>query len=362
MFYIIKRLLLIIPTLFFVMLVNFVIVQLAPGGPIEQFAIKMKEGTLEGISGTEGDFPGFMYDAHSPTHKKNYLHHGLPPEFIKKLEKQYGYDQPLPTRFWLMIKNYATLNFGNSYFFDAPVMDLILSKVPVSLSLGLWSILIIYLVSIPLGIAKAYLNGSRFDSFTTLIIVVGHAIPTFLFGIILIIFLAGGTFWDLFPLRGLMSEGWQSLTLWQKIGDYAWHMTLPILSIVIGGFASLTMITKNSFLDELGKPYVMTAYAKGASASRVLYGHVFKNASLVLIAGFPSAFAHIFLTSNLVIEIIFSLDGLGLLGFEASMNRDYPLMFGLLFVFTLTGMILHLVGDLLYKLMDPRITFIRHKG
>lgn len=361
MLYIIKRLLLIIPTLFFVILVNFVIVQLAPGGPVEQFAIKIKEGTFEGVSGIEGEHPSFSYDTPSSTPLKHQVYHGLPPEFIKKLEKQYGYDQSLWTRFWLMIKKYATFNFGNSYFSNVPVMDLIATRIPVSLSLGLWSTLIIYLVSIPLGIAKARRNGSRFDSLTTLIIVAGHAIPTFLFGIILIIFFAGGTFWDLFPLRGLMSEGWYTFNLTQKIWDYLWHITLPILSIVIGGFASLTMITKNSFLEELGKQYVMTAYAKGASTRRVLYGHVFRNASLVLIAGFPSAFAHIFLTSNLVIEIIFSLDGLGLLGFEASMNRDYPVMFGLLFIFTLTGMILHLLGDLLYKFADPRISFIRHK-
>jgi len=362
MLYFIKRFLLIIPTLFFVMVVNFLIVQLAPGGPIEQISHKLKEGKLDSLAGLEGEVPYFPPEAPSAVSSKYYLHHGLPPEFIKKLEKQYGYDQPLWKRFWLMIKNYAKLNFGKSYFLDAPVMDLISTKIPVSLSLGLWSTLIIYFISIPLGIVKARFNGGRFDILTTLIIAVGHAIPTFLFGIILIIFFAGGTFWDVFPLRGLTSEGWQNFSFWQKIGDYLWHITLPVLSIIIGGFASLTMITKNSFLEEWAKPYVITAYAKGASTKRVLYGHVFRNASLALISGFPSAFAHIFLTSNLVIEIIFSLDGLGLLGFEASMNRDYPLMFGLLFVFTLTGMILHLIGDLLYKLADPRINFIRYKG
>jgi microcin C transport system permease protein len=287
---------------------------------------------------------------------------GLDPEFIAQLEKQFGFDKPAHERFLLMLGNYARFDFGDSFFRDRAVIDLVLDKMPVSISLGLWTTLLVYLISIPLGIAKAVRDGSRFDAGTSVVVVIGNAIPGFLFAILLIVLFSGGRYLDWFPLRGLVSEDWETLDWAARIRDYFWHITLPVVSMVIGGFAGLTMLTKNSFLDEINKQYVMTARAKGLSERRVLYGHVFRNAMLIVIAGFPSAFIGILFTGALLTEIIFSLDGLGLLGFEAAINRDYPVMFGTLYFFTLLGLLLNLAGDLMYVAIDPRIDFERREG
>ncbi|HSX89431.1 MAG TPA: microcin C ABC transporter permease YejB, partial [Pseudomonas sp.] len=282
---------------------------------------------------------------------------GLDPDLIAEIEKMYGFDKSAPERFWIMLKSYAQLDFGDSFFRDAKVIDLIIEKMPVSISLGLWSTLIMYLVSIPLGIAKATRHGSAFDVWTSSAIIIGYAIPAFLFAILLIVLFAGGSYWDWFPLRGLTSNNFDELSLGGKILDYFWHLALPITALVIGNFATLTLLTKNSFLDEIGKQYVTTARAKGLSNNRVLYGHVFRNAMLIIIAGFPSAFIGIFFTGSLLIEVIFSRDGLGLMSFEAAINRDYPLVFGTLFIFTLLGLVVKLIGDITYTLVDPRIDF-----
>ncbi len=282
---------------------------------------------------------------------------GLDPDFIKELEKNFGFDKPLHERFWLMIKHYSTLDFGSSYFRDARVIDLIKEKMPVSISIGLWTTLLIYLISIPLGIKKAVRDGSAFDVWSSAIILIGYAIPSFLFAVFLIVLFAGGRYFDIFPLRGLVSDNWADLPWYKQISDYAWHMVLPVTAMVISGFASLTMLTKNSFLDEINKQYVLTARAKGLPERRVLYGHVFRNAMLIVISGFPAAFIGILFTGSLLIEVIFSLDGLGLLGFESAINRDYPVMFGTLFIFTLLGLILNLISDLTYMWIDPRIDF-----
>lgn len=282
---------------------------------------------------------------------------GLDPELIKDIEKLYGFDKSAPERFWIMISNYLQLDFGESFFRDAKVTDLIMDKMPVSISLGLWSTLIMYLVSIPLGVAKAVRHGSAFDVWTSTAIVIGYAVPAFLFAILLIVVFAGGSYLDWFPLRGLTSNNFDELSTWGKIVDYFHHLALPITALVIGNFATLTLLTKNSFLDEINKQYVVTARAKGLSERGVLYGHVFRNAMLLIIAGFPAAFIGIFFTGSLLIEVIFSLDGLGLLSFEAAMNRDYPVVFGTLFIFTLLGLVVKLIGDLTYTLVDPRIDF-----
>ena len=282
---------------------------------------------------------------------------GLDPEFIKKIEKQFGFDKPPHERFLLMLGDYLSFDFGESYFKARPVVDLIIEKLPVSISLGVWTTLLVYLISIPLGIAKAMRDGSRFDIWTSAAIVIGYAIPSFLFAVLLVVLFAGGSFVQWFPLRGLTSDNWNELSLIGKVADYFWHITLPVLAMVIGGFASLTMLTKNSFLEEINKLYVLTARAKGLSENRVLYGHVFRNAMLLVIAGFPSAFISVLFTSSLLIEVIFSLDGLGLLGFEAALKRDYPIMFGSLYIFTLLGLIVNLISDLMYVAVDPRIDF-----
>ena len=287
---------------------------------------------------------------------------GLDPRLIQELEKLYGFDQPAHVRFWKMLKSYAVFDFGQSFFRDRPVLALMIEKMPVSISLGLWSTLIIYLVSIPLGVAKAVRDGSPFDVWTSTAIIVGYAIPGFLFAILLIVVFAGGSYLAWFPLRGLVSANWNELSWPARILDYAWHMVLPVTALVIGGFASLTMLTKNSFLEELGKQYVVTARAKGLAGRRVLYGHVFRNAMLIVIAGFPAAFIGILFTGALLIEVIFSLDGLGLLGFEAAVNRDYPIMFGTLYLYTLVGLLLNVVSDLAYVAIDPRIDFARRDG
>jgi microcin C transport system permease protein len=355
--YALRRILLMIPTLFAIMVVNFFIVQAAPGGPIEQMIAKLK-GTdvaaTERVSGT-----GSELKAPSSGEAKYRGARGLDPAFIKDLERQYGFDKPPLERFLLMMKNYATFNLGTSFFRDQRVVELIRQKMPVSISIGLWTTLITYLVSIPLGIRKAVRDGSRFDVWTSAVIIFGYAVPSFLFAVLLIVLFAGGSYLSVFPLRGLTSDNWVALDWPHRILDYFWHIALPITALVIGGFATLTMLTKNCFLDEINKQYVLTARAKGLTEHRVLYGHVFRNAMLLVVAGFPAAFIGILFTGSLLIEVIFSLDGLGLLGFEAAINRDYPIMFGTLYVFTLIGLVLKLISDLTYMAIDPRIDFAR---
>ncbi|MFA5677887.1 MAG: microcin C ABC transporter permease YejB [Pseudomonas sp.] len=356
MAYIIRRLLLIIPTLFGILLINFLIIQAAPGGPVEQMI-----ANLEGFEGATSRISGSMQG--EVASGGNYRGaQGLDPDIIAEIERMYGFDKPAHERFWLMIKGYLTFDFGDSFFRDASVIDLIIEKMPVSISLGLWTTLITYLISIPLGVRKAIRHGSAFDVWTSSLIIVGYAIPGFLLAILLIVVFAGGSYLDWFPLRGLTSNNWEELTTWGKIGDYLWHLVLPITAMVIGSFATLTMLTKNCFLDEIGKQYVVTARAKGLSENRVLYGHVFRNAMLLIIAGFPAALISVFFTGALLIEVIFSLDGLGLLGFEAAINRDYPLMFGTLYIFTLLGLVVKLIGDIAYTLVDPRIDFESREG
>lgn len=354
--YIIRRLLLIIPTIFGILLINFLIIQAAPGGPVEQMIAQL-EGFEGGTSRISGSAAG---DAASGGNYRGAQ--GLDPDIIAEIERMYGFDKPAHERFWLMIKGYLRFDFGDSFFRDTPVIDLIIEKMPVSISLGLWTTLITYLISIPMGIRKAVRHGSAFDVWTSSLIIVGYAIPGFLLAILLIVLFAGGSYFDWFPLRGLTSSNWEELSTWDKVKDYAWHLVLPITAMVIGSFATLTMLTKNCFLDEIGKQYVVTARAKGLSESRVLYGHIFRNAMLLIIAGFPAALISVFFTGALLIEVIFSLDGLGLLGFEAAINRDYPVMFGTLYIFTLLGLVVKLIGDITYTLVDPRIDFASREG
>ncbi|MBC06825.1 microcin C ABC transporter permease YejB [Thalassospira sp.] len=367
--YILRRLLLIPVTLFGIMLLNFVIIQFAPGGPVEQ-VIAQLQGTdvsatarvtnqgAESGSGGGGGSAASSASGNNFSSTSNYRGaQGLDPEVIKQLEVQFGFDKPAHERFWMMMKNYLTFDFGQSYFQDRDVVDLVLDKMPVSISLGIWSTLIIYIISIPLGITKAVRDGSNFDIWSSAAIIVGFAIPGFLFAVMLIVLFAGGAYLDWFPLRGLTSSNWEQLSLWGKIVDYFWHLALPIIALTISGFATLTMLTKNSFLDEINKQYVVTARAKGLSEKRVLYGHVFRNAMLLIIAGFPSALVGMLFTGSVLIEVIFSLDGLGLLGFNAVMTRDYPVMFATLYFFTLFGLIMNLISDLSYHFVDPRIDF-----
>ena len=352
--YIIRRLLLIIPTLLAIMVINFMIIQAAPGGPVDQI-IATIEGhggaNIQRVTGGGGDF--------NETGNKSNQARGLDEDYIAELNRQFGFDKPWPERFITMVIDYLQFDFGESYFRDQAVLEIIADKLPVSISLGIWSTLLIYLVSIPLGIAKAVRNGTKFDFLTSLIIVTGYAIPNFLFAVLLLILFAGGEYFSWFPLRGLTSENFDSLSLPMQIVDYIWHLILPITAIVIGGFATLTMLTRNSFLEEINKQYVQTARAKGCNDQMILYSHVFRNAMLVVIAGFPAAFLSMFFTSTLLIEVIFSLDGLGLLGFEAALNRDYPIMFASLYIFTLFGLLLGLITDLTYVVIDPRIDFER---
>lgn len=365
--YIARRLLLVIPTLIGIMIVNFVIVQAAPGGPVEQMLAQISGQAVDAtarISGDGGDFAepsdvGMDSSSSSDSASKYRGSRGLEPELVADIEKLYGFDKPPVERFFKMMGDYARFDFGESFFRDQTVVDLVIEKMPVSISLGLWTTLLVYLISIPLGIKKAIRDGSSFDVWSSAVVIIGNAIPSFLFAILLVVLFAGGTFYDWFPLRGLTSDGFDAMPWWQKITDYLWHMALPITAMVIGGFASLTMLTKNSFLDEINKQYVLTAKAKGLSESKVLYGHVFRNAMLIVVAGFPAAFVGILFSSSLLIEVIFSLDGLGLLGFEAAINRDYPVMFGTLFFFTLLGLIMNIIGDIMYTVIDPRIDFER---
>ncbi len=361
--YIIRRLILIIPTLFGIMIVNFLVVQAAPGGPVEQMIARIKGTATEAtarVSGAGQDDSGGtgrLRGAVVAVASKYRGARGLDPELIKEIERQFGFDKPAHERLFKMIRNYVVFDFGESFFRDRDVLALVIDKMPVSISLGLWTTFLVYLISIPMGIAKAVRHGSRFDVWTSSVVVMGNAIPSFLFAILLIVLFAGGRYFDWFPLRGLVSENWVELSWPARLADYFWHITLPILSMVIGGFAGLTMLTKNSFLEEINKQYVVTARSKGLTERRVLYGHVFRNAMLIVIAGFPSAFVGALFTGSLLTEIIFSLDGLGLLGFEAALSRDYPVMFGTLYFFTLLGLLLNLIGDLAYHAVDPRITF-----
>ena len=360
--YILRRLALIIPTLIGIMLINFTLVQFVPGGPVEQVLARMEgQGDVfSGIAGGGNEMARSQAQGTISAGSSNdkYLGaRGLPPEFIAQLEKEFGFDKPPVERFLLMLWNYARFDFGKSYFRSISVVDLVKEKMPVSISLGLWSTLIAYAVSIPLGIRKAVRDGSRFDTWTSGVIIVGYAIPGFLFAVLLLVLFAGGSYFQWFPLRGLVSDNWHQLSWPARIADYFWHITLPVLASTIAAFATLTLLTKNSFLEEIKKQYVMTAKAKGLTETSVLYGHVFRNAMLIVIAGFPAVFVSVFFGGSLIIETIFSLDGLGRLGFEAAVSRDYPVIFGTLYVFGLIGLLMGLVSDLMYVWIDPRIDF-----
>jgi microcin C transport system permease protein len=350
--YLVRRLLLVIPTLFGIIAINFVVVQFAPGGPVEQMIAELK-----GHGNVMGRMTGGGAEV-LPTHDNGYRGaRGLDPHVVADIRKMFGFDKPAPERFVLMMRGYLTLDFGRSFFRDKPVLQLVEEKMPVSISLGLWSTLLVYFISIPLGITKAVRDGSRFDVVSSAVVLVGYAVPGFLFAILLVVLFAGGSFVQWFPLRGLHSMGTESWSFPARVMDYLWHMVLPTIALVVGGFAGLTVLTKNCFLEEIRKQYVVTARAKGATEQRILYRHVFRNAMLLIVAGFPSAFINILFTSALLVEIIFSLDGLGLLGFEAAIQRDYPVMFGTLYMFTLLGLLMQIVGDLLYTVVDPRIDF-----
>ncbi|WP_106745033.1 microcin C ABC transporter permease YejB [Yoonia maritima] len=352
--YILRRLLLVIPTLLGIMIINFALIQFVPGGPIEQILANLEGNgdVFEGISGGGGD-ADFGGEAES-----DYIGgRGLPPEFIAELEREFGFDKPPLERFLTMIWNYMRFDFGESYFRSISVFDLVMEKMPVSITLGLWSTLIAYFVSIPLGIKKAVRDGSSFDTWTSGAIIVGYAIPGFLFAILLIVLFAGGSYWRVFPLRGLTSSDFDQLSLIGKAADYLWHIALPVFASTISAFATLTLLTKNSFLDEIKKQYVITAKAKGLSERKVLYGHVFRNAMLIVISGFPALFIGVFFGGSLIVETLFSLDGLGRLGFEAAVARDYPVVFGTLFAFSLIGLVVGIITDLTYVFIDPRIDF-----
>ncbi len=356
--YIIRRLALIPLTLFGIITLNFIIVQLAPGGPVERVLAQIKGldvSATAGFTGGGGDAGRAAGNAASNSMYRGAQ--GLDPAFIKEIEKQFGFDKPPIERYFLMIKNYLVFDLGESFYRTIDVGALIVEKMPVSISIGLWSTLIIYLISIPLGVAKAMRDGSRFDIATSYVVVIGYAVPAFMFAILLIVLFAGGSYLNWFPLRGLTSDNWGSLSLWGKVTDYLWHLVLPVTAMTIGGFASLTMLTKNCFLDEINKQYVLTAKAKGLTPNRVLYGHIFRNAMLLVIAGFPATLVSMLFTGSLLIEVIFSLDGLGLLGFQATLDRDYPVVFGTLYIFSIIGLVLNLVSDLAYHMVDPRIDF-----
>jgi microcin C transport system permease protein len=358
--YILRRLLLIVPTLFGIMVLNFVIINAAPGGPVEKVLARLRGADVLATARLGGARQGEAVQSSLRRAEGGGRYRGaegLDPQLLAELQHRFGFDKPAHVRFLEMMSRFLRFDFGKSFFRDQTVVSLVLEKMPVSISLGLWTTLLVYLISIPLGVRKAVRHGSRFDIWTSAAVVVGNAIPGFLFAILLIVLFAGGRYLDWFPLRGLTSENWSDLSLAGKIGDYFWHITLPVLSMVISGFAGLTMLTKNSFLDQINQQYVLTARAKGLSQRRVLYGHVFRNAMLIVIAGFPQAFISILFTASVLTEVIFSLDGLGLLGFEAAINRDYPVMFGTLYFFTLLGLVMKLVEDLTYVLVDPRIDF-----
>ncbi len=359
--YLVRRILLIFPTLFGIMLINFAVIQIVPGGPVEQMIAQMTgtavESTARFSGGGEGELSS-SFDASSfdDSDSKYRGAQGLDPDIIKEIEVMYGMDKPAHERFFKMLKSYIFFDFVK-VFSRSKSYIISLDKMPVSISLGLWTTLLVYLISIPLGIRKAIKDGSRFDIISSSIVTIGYAIPNFLFAVILIVFFAGGRFYDIFPLRGLISENFEELTLLAQIKDYFWHLTLPLLAMIVSGFAGLTFLTKNSFIDQINQQYVMTARAKGLSERKVLYGHVFRNAMLIVIAGFPSAFIGILFSSSLFIEVIFSLDGLGLLGYEAALTRDYPVIFATLYFFSLLGLVMGIIGDFMYSLIDPRIDF-----
>lgn len=361
--YILRRLLLMLPTLFGIMLVTFAIVQFAPGGPVERVLAQLSgfHAAATGALSSGGDpsaAGGRDLTSDIGSSESRYRGaRGLDAEFIADLERQFGFDRPAYERFFVMLWDYLRFDFGESYYRDIAVIDLIIEKLPISVSLGIWITLVVYLISIPLGIRKAVRDGSMFDVWTSMIVVIGYAIPGFLFAIILVVLLAGGSYWSIFPLRGLFSENWDSLSLVGKILDYFWHLTLPLIALGIGAFATITLLAKNSFLDEIGKHYVITARAKGLTERRILYSHVFRNAMLIIIAGFPGAFIGAFFSGALLIEWIFSLDGLGLLSFNSILNRDYPVIFATLYIFSLMGMVVTLLSDLAYMWIDPRIDF-----
>ncbi len=360
--YIIRRLLLVIPTLLGIMLINFAVIQIVPGGPVEQLIAQMTGTAVESTARFSGGGEGENINSINSTDSSNFDSkyrgaQGLDPDIIKEIEEMYGMNKPAHIRFYHMLKDYLTFDFGESFFRDQKVIDLVLDKMPVSISLGLWTTLLVYLISIPLGIRKAIKDGSQFDITSSTIITIGYAIPSFLFAIILIVFFAGGRYYDIFPLRGLVSENFEELSFLFKIKDYFWHLCLPLIAMLIGSFAGLTFLTKNSFLDQINQQYVMTARAKGLTENKVLYGHVFRNSMLIVIAGFPAALNSVLFTGVLFIEIIFSLDGLGLLGYEAIITRDYPVIFSTLYFFSLLGLILGIISDVMYSIIDPRIDF-----
>jgi len=343
------------------MLINFAVVQIVPGGPVEQMIAQISgtavESTARFSGGGEGEYLNSNSNDSSSFDSKYRGAQGLDSDIIKEIEEMYGMNEPAHIRFFIMLKNYISFDFGESFFRDQKVIDLVIDKMPVSISLGLWTTLLVYLISIPLGIRKAIKDGSQFDIVSSTIITIGYAIPNFLFAVILIVFFAGGRYFDFFPLRGLVSENFDELSMLLKIKDYFWHLTLPLLAMLVSGFAGLTFLTKNSFLDQINQQYVMTARAKGLSENKILYGHVFRNAMLIVIASFPSAFVGILFSSSLFIEVIFSLDGLGLLGYEAALTRDYPVIFATLYFFSLLGLIMGILGDIMYSIIDPRIDF-----
>jgi microcin C transport system permease protein len=347
--------------------INFIVVQAAPGGPVEQVIAQLRGHAVEAtarVSGAGGETSGARAGGQPGSDPSSSYRgaRGIDPELIRQLERQYGFDRPPVERFLTMMGNYLVLDFGTSFFRDRSVLGLVLEKLPVSITLGLWTTLLVYLISLPLGIGKAVRDGSPFDVWTSAVVIVGYAIPGFLFAILLVVLFAGGSFLSWFPLRGLLSPDWAAMSWPARVLDYLWHITLPVVALVVGGFASLTMLTKNSFLDEINKQYVVTARAKGLTRRRVLYGHVFRNAMLIVVAGFPGALVGILFTGALLVEVIFSLDGLGLLGFEAAIGRDYPLMFGTLYIYTLIGLAMSLVTDLTYVAIDPRIDFATREG
>ncbi len=352
--YIIKRLLLIPVTLLGILALNFIIIQFAPGGPVEHVLAQYRGMNTDATSSISGSASAHMEGG---ANSKYQGASGVPEDLIKELEKQFGFDKPAYVRFFKMIKDYALFDFGKSFYQDKTVSRLILERMPVSISLGLWSTLIIYLIAIPLGVKKAVNDGSKFDIVTSFGVVIGSAMPVFLFAVFLIVFFAGGTYFNWFPLHSLTSDNWAELSWFGKIKDYFWHITLPVTAMVVGGFASLTMLTKNSFLDEINKQYVLTARAKGLNEKQILYGHVFRNAMLIVIAGFPSLLIKMLFTGSLLIEVIFSLNGLGLLGYQSIMTRDYPVIFGTMYIFALLGLVLKLVSDITYCIIDPRINF-----
>jgi microcin C transport system permease protein len=354
--YIARRILLMIPTIFGILLISFIIVQFAPGGPVERILAQLQGLNTNATANFSGAGEARMSGGAEFASKYRGAE-GLDPKFIAELNKQFGFDKPPVERFLLMLKNYLRFDFGKSYYRDVPVIDLIKERLPVSISLGIWMTLLSYLISIPLGVAKAVRDGSRFDVWTSAVVIVGYAIPSFLFAILLIVLFCGGSFWQIFPLRGLTSENFSTLSLLGKAGDYLWHVALPVLSLTLGAFATVTFLTKNSFLDEIRKQYVQTARMKGLTERKVLYGHVFRNAMMIVVAGFPGAFVNAFFAGSLLIETIFSLNGLGLLSYESIVDRDYPVVFANLYIFALLGLVVNLLSDLTYTWIDPRIDF-----